>query len=141
MPLIEFYLGLVFRAAAFATGVALGNLLFGPAQAADEKTCIRYGLEVAHLVSSLTNDADVAMAAQDRAYAYCTVIDYPPEIHLNDADGKAPGTVPAGDKVNVPGGSSVWAQKCAARYKSFQVSDGTVLRYRSKGRVPCPVPK
>lgn len=136
----QFYMGIFFRAFAFMTGVALGNLVISQAHAADDKTCTLYGLKVAHVVSALTHDPDVAMAAQDRAYAYCIVLDYPPDVTLHDTEEPV---APAAkvEKASATVDTNDWAARCDRAYVSFRASDGTVLRRSTKKRVLCPLPK
>jgi uncharacterized protein YcnI len=136
----QFYMGLLFRFASFYTGVALAHLMINPANAADDKTCTLYGLKVAHVVSALTNDPDVAMAAQDRAYAYCIVLDYPPDVTMHDPE-PVPSPAAKVEKASVKTETSDWAARCDRAYVSFRKSDNTVIKYSSKRRVVCPLPK
>lgn len=128
---------LVWRIIGLSTGMVIATLLIDHAHAADDKTCSLYALKVANVVSALTNDPDVAMAAQDRAYAYCTVVDYPPDVKLNDPQPAAVKTEKVSDTVD----TSDWAARCNKAYVSFRESDGTVLRRGTKKRVLCPLPK
>lgn len=137
----QFYMGLLFRAAAFWTGVSLAHVWIDQAQAADDKTCSLYGLNVANVVSALTHDADVAMAAQDRAYAYCIVLDYPPDVKLHDPEVAPAKTVNISDKTELSPATNDWAARCERAYVSFRGNDGTVLRRGTKKRVLCPLPK
>jgi hypothetical protein len=111
---------------------ALAVLFTGSANAADEATCFVYGEAVARLVVNLTNDFDVMQAAQARAEAYCFVLDEPPRL----IEERVP-TAPVAKVAKVA--KSDWAIKCAKAFKSFQESDGTVIRRGAKKRSRCPL--
>lgn len=137
--------GLTFRFCAFYTGVALAHLFIVPAEAADNHTCAVYSSRVEELVRTVTNDDDLAQSARDRAFIYCGVLDFPPDIELRKD------VVPAGPSVakveqasDVAGETpteSDWVTRCRQQYRTFRSTDNTVLRYGNKKRVLCPLPK
>ena len=112
-------------------GIACGLLLASTAgsMAADELVCAIYSKNVEALVKQLTNDDDVAQAAQARAEAYCIVIDEPVDIQIN--------TTPA--SLTTPKFDPGWVRLCKKYYRSFREADGTVLRRGGKGRTKCPL--
>jgi len=105
-------------------------LLATTAQAADEVTCAAYAVKVERLVKLLTNDEDVAQAANERARVYCGVIDEPIKLVLDAEQGTTPAIVKP----------TPWELACRARFRSFRVSDGTVIPAGRHKRVRCPIP-
>jgi hypothetical protein len=113
------------------TGVIVIILFLFPAFPADFKDCSRYALVVATTVKALTNDDDVAMAAQSRAEAYCIVLDEPPIVRLSDpAPKKTAALAP-------PPSAHVTA--CRKYYRSYDEATDTVIRRGQKGRSKCPL--
>lgn len=125
-----FFLAKVIVALALVGAFAAGALvaLLSKSHAADDATCHTYSVSVEKLVMTLTNDMDISQAARDRSFTYCGVVDIPPVIRI-----ESQGTAPATD--------DTWAKACRKRYGSFRASDGTVLPYHKRTRVPCPLSK
>jgi hypothetical protein len=109
----------------------IAALLSTPAHAADTLTCGLYAQKVEKLVMILTNDLDVAQAANNRAEAYCGVIDFPVDVQFQTIV----------EKAALAPDQSTWAKACKARYRSFRASDGTVILRGHRTRSPCPVEK
>jgi hypothetical protein len=137
------------RARWFVFGACMGALvielaydrtMITQAQAADPDVCHKVGQQLGSIVFSATDDIDLQQAVEASAEAHCILLDEPPvAVRIEKQEAIDPGRLP--DASPTDGGQlSAKDQWCRKHFRSFRVSDGTVLRPGYRRRVACPWP-